>query len=535
MKRSVRDFGKRSGWQWRFSAVLLLLFAAGCSGGGGSSSVDATTSDQAFPASLAVASPLDLGTDSGAAALARGQMSRSAIATQTDNQYNAITEQINEILEGTTASACVFDPQSFYQSAVNAACYGPSVKYENHPDEISLPSGELPVGDLGIWLAVDTPTGDACAAAELNARMEGIQARTMAALSGLAAMVCTVNTSDGTLHLPDADATSVDLTSAMPAPAGVTLNSAVLTYGTTTGGEDKYGYTLDFDYNSDHIVVQMTHIPNASSTSVYRGQVSYRISTTVDGGSNCSPDPGTPVTRNGSLVYNRTAASALSLEMRDAQFCGTDVDGMNADEVVDATRKFVLGDEPNGWGDDFNLFRADFDPQTQLGDYVYSWQAGCNDGNTRVFNLMVYDDGDDATEDLDAVAFFGYGDDAATTDPSIKGFIFNWAGPGSDGHTIYEYAQKQEVSYNATTGHFDSASAHITYAPTNAGTYDGLGSFRYDADADGTVDTDAAVAISLDMAEGTDDGTGSVTIEKTIADAGIAVPTAPTCSECTPD
>ena len=55
-----------------------------------------------------------------------------------------------------------------------ANCYGPSVSYEKHPDaetsDINF-NGQLPGGDLGMWLPRNPPTGDACAAAQFNAIM----------------------------------------------------------------------------------------------------------------------------------------------------------------------------------------------------------------------------------------------------------------------------------------------------------------------------------------------------------------------------
>jgi hypothetical protein len=527
---------QRHGFLWLNGAALLFLAIIGCSDSSGSlpATTDDSTSQTAFPTSLAVASPLDWSSDSGTRTRAQGSLSRSIPAIETGSQYGAAIAAINDILTGTSTSSCTFDPQLFFQVVTNAGCYGPNVKYEDHPDAPTPNNGDLPPGDTGIWLEEDPTTGDACAAAELNARMEGIQARSLGALLGLASMVCTINASGGSLSLPDATNTIVDLTVAMPAPNGVTFNSAVLAYATTTGGETKYTYGLDFDYDTHHIVVEMAHIPDATSTNVYRGQLTYRISTTTDGGSNCPEVSGsTPVTRNGSLVYNRTADSIMTMEMREAQFCGSETNGLDSDKIVDATNEFDPGLAPNGWGDDFSLFRNEFDPTTLLGNYAYFWQAGHGDGNTRVFNLRVYDDGDDATEDLAATAFFGYGIDAENADPSIHGFIFNWAGPGNN-HNLQEYAQKQQVSYNATTGKFDSVSANIHYAPTTTGNYDGMGSFTYDSDADGFVDTIPGNAITHDLAASTDDGTGNFTIEQTIVDAGIVVPSQPDCSECAP-
>jgi hypothetical protein len=527
---------QRHGLLWLNGAALLIFTIIGCSGGSGSqpASTDDSTSQTAFPAALAVASPLDWSSSSAGGARARGALERAVPAGETGSQYDAAIAAINGILTGTSASSCTFDPELFFQMVINAGCYGPVVKYENHPDAPTPNNGELPPGDTGIWMEVDPLTGDACAAAELNARMEGIQARSLGALSGLASMVCTINASGGSLSLPDATNASVDLTSAMTAPDGVTFNSVVLAYATTTDGEAKYTYNLDFDYDTDHIVVELAHIPDATSTDVYRGQLTYRISTATDGGSNCPAVSGsTPVTRNGSLVYNRTDASTMTMEMREAQFCGSETKGLDSDKIVDAANEFDPVSAPDGWGDDFNLFRTEFDPSTLLGNYAYFWQAGHGDGNTRVFNLRVYDDGDDATEDLSATAFFGYGIDAENADPSIHGFIFNWAGPGNN-HDLQEYAQEQAVSYNAATGKFDSVGANIHYAPTTTGNYDGSGSFTYDSDADGLVDTIPGNSINQDLAVSTDDGTGTFTIEQTIVGAGIVVPGQPDCSECAP-
>ena len=527
--------------------LCCVLLAVGCGGGGGSSTTTTpagTTSDDtttAFPATLAVASPLALSEEeTSEAESVAGMTAASLSADETESQYDGMVTQLNEILEGTSDEGCLFDPELFYPNVSNAACYGPTVAYENHPDAGpgDPTEGNLPSGDVGIWMEMDPYAEDACAAAQLNARMQGLQERSMGALSGLAAMICTINSSDGELSLPDADNTMVNLTEVMLEPEGVTINTAVLAYGTTTDGEEKYAYTLDFDYNGDHIIVGLVHVLDATSTDVYRGRLFFKISTTVsDGGTNCPMIDGVAlVTRNGSLIYNRTSETEMKVEMREAQFCGEDTHGLDEDDLVDPTNKCDETDPTTtGWGDDFNLFRAEFDPTTQLGDYAYAWQAGYRDGNTRVFNIAVTDDRDSTTDDLEAVAFFGYGDDIENLDPSITGFIFNWAGPGSEDHAtaLKEYAQKQEVSYNATTGHFDSDNASITYAPTNSGTYDGSGSFTYDSTGDGSADTDDATAIAIDLAAGTDDGTGTLTIEKTIADAGITIPTEPSCIDCT--
>lgn len=165
---------------------------------------------------------------------------------------------------------------------------------------------------------------------------------------------------------------------------------------------------------------------------------------------------------------------------------------------------------------------------TRLGDYAYAWQAGKDDGNVRAFNLLATDE---ATEDFEAIAFFGYGDDIENDDPAIKGFIGNWAGPGNN-HNLQENAQKQVVDFNTTTRKFDSTEADIKYAPTNSLNHPG-GTFAYDSDADTTLDSTSA--FTNELAAGTDTNSDTqATIEETIAEAGVSVPSTPLCANCAP-
>jgi len=523
-------------------AIGLVLIMASCSGGSSGKTTTAndnnggTVAASAFPSALAVASPLDV--TSGAS----GKASTRAIGGGTVvSRYNWATTLISEILSGTTPSKCTFDPDMFLKQTVNASCYGPVVKYANHPDAGGGPgpaSGELPPGDVGIWMPVDPVDGHACAAAELNARMEGVSERSIASLMALASMVCTINTSGGALSMPDATTPSVSLTTAMSAsaPAGVTFNDVSLSYTATTGGEAKYTYHMDLTYNTRNIVIELGHIPDPASSVIYRGQVAYRIGDTTSAG-NCANGGGSPspvdTTMNGSFVYNRTGAGGITVELREGTFCGKNVDGLDSNKLVDAYDKYNAVTNPNGWADNFNILRASYNPLTLVGDYAYAWQAGFMDGNTRVFNLGVAEDADDTTVDLSATSFYGYGSDIQNLDPSIGGFICNWAGPGNS-HTLRELAQKQVVAFDPGTGKFVSSSANISYAPTTSCDYDGTGSFTFDTDASGSTDSNPAVAITNNLATGTDDGTGTLTIEKTILDAGIAVPSMPSCAECKP-
>ncbi len=510
--------------------LTIIIAAAGCGDSSGSSSSsdssnqDLSTTDSLFPRGLAVASPFDVVNPTVTIANVPTRES-AAITNSATFRYNQIADAISNILDAGSASLCTFDPELFTVMAGNADCYGPTVKYENHPDGGGPASGDLPGGDVGIWMETASG-GNACAAAQLNARMQGVRDRTKASLMGLAAIVCAINNdTSGSYSLPENSTTVV--TDIMPEPTGVIWNLASMTHA-TVAGEDKYAYTLDFDYDDERIYVNMVHIPDSESAVIYRGRFSFQISRTLDYGGNC---PSNEITRNGSLVYDRSARNQVSIESKDAQFCGLDADGLTSDGIVDATKKYNASSEPNGWANDFNLLRADFNPLTRLGDYAYAWQAGMQDGNIRTFNVLAEDDGDDATEDFSATAFFGYGVDIENDDPAIAGFIGNWAGPGNS-HSLVEKAQKQVVDFNTSTRRFDSTSANIRYAPTNSLDHPG-GSFAFDSTGDELLD--ATTAFVNELVSGSDtNGDSSATIEETIAAAGINVPSTPTCLNCAP-
>lgn len=518
------------GASWR-SLILLgsIVTTVACSGaatstGGSSSSSgeNSTVVTSAFPSDLAVASPLDTTENDGSADLSRSSVKFSTSSAHVPT-YAAHTAAINEILNSTSPSLCDFDPELFLADENDADCYGPSVDYENHPDASGSSdpklNGELPPGDLGIWEETDATTGHACAAAELNARMRGVSQKSKAALSGLASLICVIN-SNG-LSMPSSSTS--DLIAEMTAlgVADVTFNVATISHEINADGNDEYSYNLDFNYapgsDSHDIVVDMTHVPGATPAEEYSGQVSYTVTGTQSGG-NC---PNTDVTDNGSLQYVRHALDSMDVEVRSGQFCGAGSDGRDTNGLVDPSLKYDAASNPTGWGNNFNLLTANYDPTSLLGDYAYSWQAGPDDGNTRVFNLEV---AQLASAQM-AYTFYGYGDDIESTDGSVEGFICNWAGAGAD-HDIVESAQYQVVAYDETSGTFTSIESNIGYAPTVACEYDGTGSFVFDTDGDGDLTDEANVAVTNDLLVGTDeDLDGTVTIEETIDAAGFALPT----------
>lgn len=478
------------------SAVLAIPLLVACTGEASSTSTSSDSSEStSFPSSLAVASPFDTtDADSAVSSSLSGLSAASSSATVT--YYTWATGRIDQILNGTASGGCTFDPELFLTQTTDAGCYGPSLNYEDHPDG-SPGTGQLPSGDVGLWAETDDDTGHACAAAQLNAQMEGVRDRSLSSLMGLASLVCTAqanglsNPSNSTLDLT-AEMTDLGLT-------GVTFNSASITHSDASG-DDIYSYDLDFVYddgvNTYDIVVDMEHTPSSTTAGAYEGRLSYMVNDSLSGG-NCDNALGsTDVTTNGSFVYNRSSSTAIDVEVREAQFCGHDSDGLDADGIVDASDKFDSTTNTDGWGENFSIFAASYSPEDLTGDYTYSWQAGPDDGAARVFNVAV-------SSSTEADAFFGYGDDIQTTDGNITGFICNWAGPNAD-HTQLDYVQSQSISYDSTSELFVADSSDIGYAPTNGCDYDGTGSFTFDSDFDMTVDTDPAVVIANDLLPVTD-------------------------------
>lgn len=499
------------------NAGLILTVSAcatsGLSGSDGSDSDSAATT--AFPTQLAVASPFALAenSDSGAA-LSRYLAAPSAAHA---SQFEVATASIDSILSGTSPTDCTFDPEMFLKETEDASCFGPSVDYENHPEGSSGNSGELPPGDLGMWQEIDDATGYPCAAAQYNTRMEEVGDESQAALMGLASMVCVINTEG--YAMPSSSVLSLTTDMNALGISGVTFTNASIGHNVDGSGNDQYTYNLRFEYDdgsfAHDIVIDMEHT-NEGASDVYSGQLSYLVGDEAGVG-NCAE---TEVTHNGSLNYDRDGTSDIALELRTATFCGANAEGRDVNGVVDASLKYPTN--ANGWSDDFNILTAEYDPDSLDGNYAFSWQAGSQDSNSRVFNLLIATNAGGATQT--GYSFFGYGDDVETTDGGVDGFICNWIAPGSD-HTILDYAQYQEVEYDIATDTFASAAANIGYAPTTDCEYDGSGSFIYDTNGDGLLTDETHAAIANDLLVATDvDLDGTATIAETIADTGYSIP-----------
>jgi len=242
-------------------------------------------------------------------------------------------------------------------------------------------------------------------------------------------------------------------------------------------------------------------VPGATDNE-YKGMLTYRVDSDAMGG-NCGMGV-TDATINGTLYYDRSSATSLLVNAREGGYCDKGVTGATiADSDVDASSTYQFLDpaalydgttKTNGWANSFSGFSGKFNPSTQEGDYVYAWQAGKNDSNSRTFQMHV--DADAATGE----AYFGFGDAISTTDGSIQGMICNWAGPGNS-HTTLDYVQRQSIAFDGAKFIVGTSGSDITYAPTTTCAYEGTPSgFYYDRDQNQTANSSDVVLVYSSMA-----------------------------------
>jgi hypothetical protein len=459
------------------------LLACSASSNGGSSSPAGTRAP--FPTGVALASPL-AGSKAPLTALNVRSvfpewLVKTAHAAGTyGTAYAEATKQIAGVLDGTVSVASAFDPNALSRKLALTQCYGPTMHYKEHPNGPSGNAGQLPQGDLGIWAETEASTGEACAAAELNSLLKSDAGHAQAALVGLAAMVRAVG---GALPSAGASTSAVAAMNALGIP-GVTFTKADLALDATG---KTWTYALDFQApGSRTVTVTLTHTPGTSA-STYKGALRVAVA-----GEPSFPNCTTPTTVDAlTTSYEGTSATNVVLASRRGTYCATSLAALpatlvGADDLLDPSVKWP--GVATGWGGNFGRFGASFDPtsETMKGDYAYAWQAGPQDGASRLFNVRI----NGPTENGEA--FFGYGDDITTTNGTLKGLICNWAGPGGTRALQASYAQRQFVAFDRASGKWSqpTGGSDIRYAPTNDCTYtnaqrSGGATFWYDRDLTG--------------------------------------------------
>jgi len=490
-----------------------LLWLVGCGGTPSTSSVRDTS--LAFPHTFRL---LTLASDDAAPTTTHASLAASP---------STFSDRIDGILDGTVPLNDVFTPDLLYKKAKDATCYGPKLKYANHPDSSTLASGELPGGDLGIWQVHEGNTTEACTAAELNEQMDGVKYRTKGGLFLLASTLDALFDSGGSLP---AVGSSVDVTASMPAVPDVSFTR--VTIQQTAAGTYQYDIAMTYTRSGTPYDIRFQIIHDGSSTDTnYKGLMTYQIEDTFVNG-NCASGENN-ITRKGTLVYERSDTDAYNVDAREAMFCGHSFSGgFASDSLLDPSDKLDTTSNPDGWGNNFNRFVANYKISNRSGQYLYAWQAGPGDNHTRVLQIDLNDHAPVAGE-----SYFGFGADIASTTATFGenlGMICNWAGPGNH-RTLLPFAQRQFLEYNSSTQRFETQSSlsGITYAPTNDCRYDGSGSFAYDRNLDGNITASDIAVVKHGAGAGELEfdlfhDANYTSIAAMIAGHGTSLPTAPT-------
>ncbi len=501
--------------------IITLLIICSC-GDAGTRVGNPPTTSSAYPVNLAIASPLEA-SPTAITSLNATTEDSSVMYTAAIPSYN---NEVNTILEGTTITDCSFgDLDSLADEIVNADCYGPAFAYENHPNGDNS-SGIAGSGDAGIWMAIDPVTNEACAAAQLNARLDGFSIKNLIIQKVLASTICTMNVNSLSFAAND---TPLDLTDEMTdmltqnSITATTITSASITVSTdSVTGNTVYTYSLVLNHTETGettaipISINMQHEPMDADNDTYIGHLSFSL---PDEQAGLCP---TETTNATSVLYNMGESDNLKFRAESAMYCGLNVDPF-VDGLLDPTDTFDATTNPTGWTSNRINFQSDFDFETFVGFYSYSWQAGQSDGFMRALNISLELDVNNL---LVGDAYFGFSADAAlgTYDNTASGFICNWSLPGNS-RTLVDLVQYQEIQ-EGVNGLFTPTQSKITYSPQVECSYlssdPHFGTFSYDTDGDGVVDTNPNTEVINDLLITSDvDGDGYI---DAIIDSGIILP-----------
>ena len=442
-------------------------------------------------------------------------------------ELQAAAAMVENVLSGDTSVDLggVLDFQKLFALASNSSCYGPSLAYATHENALfGSASGTLPGGDLGLWLEYEDGT-EPCVTAQLSRRVRGIKNQSMQGLLMMAAMRRTVAASSA-LAMPTASVTT-NLTVEFETLLHGYLPFAAFDVSAATISLDAtgaiYTYRLAMDNGAtgaDRKIseVIMTHTPGSSS-SAFSGVLkiaAFSLSNDAAMGCNDVKDTATgmfQVANVGTLRYTR-AGTAISFSSRSGNYCGHPSSTASSAYGAEVASYSTAGElDPTvslnsptrgavkGWIGNFSRFAGDFELESIEGDFLYGWQAGTQDGKSRMLALnATYNT---VTDVRTVQGFFGFAADISTSDGTLQGMICNWAGPGNNHNPVPKF-QSQIAALSATADHFTVASgdSKITYAPTNS--CDST-TTQFDANADQTLTAAEGVGTvnNLDVPGGT--------------------------------
>jgi hypothetical protein len=392
--------------------------------------------------------------------------------------------QLASVLGGKVLDDCtvMLSQLALMGSGDNVTCYGPQLDYTGHPDGTPA-SGQLPGGDLGLWRETEARTGEACAAAKLNALVSSIGRRVDFGLYASASMVCTGRLKGliGAAAADDAgvpDDASVDDAGARTPPFLGKLDlksdlAAVLAAdGALAVGEASIERITDAEGEAFKYVLELTVTPPAP------------------GGGGGGPAPSARTIRTELLhvvdpvdsgsyrgrIWSRSGSGAQS-EAYSVAYAKNALTGRLRYHTVSAS--FDAGHVPtfdadgqlridSDWSGNATQGIFDMSASDGTGSVSFAWQAGSGDSHARVFHAFTEASSGATT----GCGYFAYGSRFDKSAPSwpdneFSTFICNWAGPGNNHAGRSGYAQKQCMELDPA-GLYTPTTSNLSYAPVNA-------------------------------------------------------------------
>ncbi|MBF0297917.1 MAG: hypothetical protein HQK51_04315 [Oligoflexia bacterium] len=473
-----------------FILIFTFTFFVSCGDDGSAPNIRLYSISNAFPIGLAFSSPTQSITSTEAYKKSKriAVLATDIISSAT---YSTKVEAITDMFNGSNIVACNFNFK-IHVSTENANCYGPIVYYNNqHPDGLET-AGHLPAGDLGIWSSTEGSTTEACSASELNKKVQGVATLTDTMIMSTASLFCIAKVNAKALP---AEGETLTLTNEVAAAfianaIGLNVTLATITRGSSdSNGNPVYITTLKgattttaptttttTTVTTNDVTIRLKHIPTSADNSSYKGKLSWKIGSKTPN-VNCTQSDYSSEgeTFAGSIAYEKVNSSTMKYKLMSAQFCGNpthaDAFASSNNWSIDPTKAFADNTREGGWVENFNYAVFSFNPSDSIGEYQYAWQAGNNDGATRVFNISLVKDTNDSTK-TNGTAYFGFGPsiNGDLNLGTISGMYCNWAGPGGklSGAPIQALAQRQTITKSKSALLFSVVADNISYAPVNA-------------------------------------------------------------------
>lgn len=386
----------------------------------------------------------------------------------TDDKSNRLDEALDPaVIERDGLAACLraLPPPPPVRDPV---CYGPRMDYTNHPDWTSgtpAADGQLPSGDLGIWLDTEPTQSDAgtvpCAAAKMNELVSKAIHNIDMATGSVAMMMCAA--AHERISAPRNNGDVLNFASVLNQVPNSPFTITTATLERIDANTLKTVFVADHDAGSNNRLGELTiTTTHNQETQIGLVQIERDLDSPAD----------TVIATSARYRPKPNDTDTIQVQVLQSRFNTTLITDFY-DSDGDVKLGPITGTSPRSI-EDTNYFVAEFSPDSDAQTIAYGWNAGGNDTHYRVFNA----EADSTTAD----AWYGYvpnpyqngGSTTVGETPNLDlsestaGMICNWAGPGNS-RTVTSYLQHQNLTKNGSDEWImGSGGSLIRYVPTVA-------------------------------------------------------------------